>query len=257
MGIAELQVSSVEEADGAGGVCIVRCIGGIARTGQLYAAAGSRLVLRRIEWYGRESAFLDAAHSAKVHLSGAIVPLLGQFQVISSIPVAALSLTDAEFWLADGTPPAKAQDLHTLRALGNTRMQDDRLPQGERIRWARVQLAAIERMGLAPLVAAIDAAQVRACLIRYLGPEPDRGGGDGLRDPAGLCCFVLDRTGIGPDRALRDGRVWRDLEPERILHLRRLKLLTASLEAARPHLADDHPLAATVDAWRRVRRQLP
>ncbi|MER5929834.1 hypothetical protein [Streptomyces sp. NPDC002054] len=255
MGIAKLLVSSVEEADGAGGVCIVRCVGGIARTGQVYAAAGSRVVLRRIEWYGRERAFLDGGHSAKVHLGGAVVPLLGPFQVISSIPVGALSLADAEFWLADGTPPAEGQDLYTLRALGNASMQDDRLPQADRIRWARVQLAAIERMGLAPLVAAIDSAQVRAYLIRYLGPEP--GTGDGLRDPAGLCCFVLDRAGIGPDEALRDGRVWRDLEPERILRLRHLKLLTASLDAVRPHLAAGDPLAATADAWLRARRELP
>ncbi|MEV8534019.1 hypothetical protein [Streptomyces sp. NPDC051211] len=255
MTIAELQVYSVEEADVSGGVCIVRCVGGVARTGQVYAAAGARAVLRRIEWYGRDVKALDAAHSAKVHLSGAIVPLLGRFQVISSIPVGALSLADAEFWLADGAPPAEEQDLHTLRALGSGRMQDERLPEAERIRWARIQLAAIERMGLAPLVAAIDSAQVRAYLIRYLGPGT--GTGDGLRDPVGLCRFVLDRIGIGPDEALRDGRVWRDLEPERILRLRRLKLLTASLDAARPHLADGDRLGAAVDAWLRVRKELP
>ncbi|HEY8985255.1 MAG TPA: hypothetical protein VIU15_37480, partial [Streptomyces sp.] len=45
--IAELQVYSVEEADVTGGVCVVRCLGGVARTGQVYAVGELRERPRR------------------------------------------------------------------------------------------------------------------------------------------------------------------------------------------------------------------
>ncbi|MFB7605898.1 hypothetical protein [Streptomyces gardneri] len=61
-----------------GGVCVVRCIGGIARVGQRFrleddwrtGRPSSVLVLARIERYGRSVDFLDPAHSALIHLSG-------------------------------------------------------------------------------------------------------------------------------------------------------------------------------------------
>ena len=46
MPITEVQVYSVEEADRDGGVCVVRCVGGMARVGQLYAAGESRIRMR-------------------------------------------------------------------------------------------------------------------------------------------------------------------------------------------------------------------
>ncbi|MFG2293308.1 hypothetical protein [Streptomyces sp. NPDC048603] len=255
MPITEVQVYSVEEADGAGGVCVVRCVGGVARVGQLYAAGESRIVLRRAERWGRAVPQVDAGHSAKVWLRGPVVALLGKGQVIRSVPVHGLGIEDAEFWLGGGVGPADQGDLHSVRVLSVNRLQDGGLQAEERVRWGRVALLAIEGIGGHPFAAAHSAAMVRAYLIRHLGPdlaEPDR-----LRDPAGLCRFVLERVGTDPEEAVRAGRVWRDLDRERIVHLRRVKGLLGALEAARPHLVEGDPLGAAVDAWLRVRVELP
>lgn len=143
--IAELQVYSVEEADATGGVCVVRCVGGVARAGQVYAAGELRLWLRRIERYGRSVGFFDAGHVAKVHLAGAVVALLSRGQVLTSVPPDGHSLQELEDWLATDPPLDDEPHPRTLRVLAVGRMQDDRLPDGIRLRWGRVAVAATHR----------------------------------------------------------------------------------------------------------------
>ncbi|MFG2876044.1 hypothetical protein ACGFYU_13730 [Streptomyces sp. NPDC048337] len=254
MSIAELQVYSVEEADATGGVCVVRCIGGVARAGQVYAAGELRLGLRRIERYGRSVGFFDAGHMAKVHLTGAVVALLTRGQVLTSVPADAHTLEELEDWLATDPPLADEPLPRTLRVLAVGRMQDDGLPDGIRLRWGRVAVIAARRCAAAEGTAELswwaELAHARSYLIRTFGPA--RGG-----DPAALCLEVLDLFDLTPAEAATEARGWRDLPPPRILHLRRIKVLIGSIAPVRPHLRDTDPLAAAVDAWSAVRPRLP
>ncbi|MEU9142543.1 hypothetical protein [Streptomyces sp. NPDC048349] len=254
MSIAELQVYSVEEADATGGVCVVRCVGGVARAGQVYAVGELRLGLRRIERYGRTVGFFDAGHVAKVHLTGAVVALLSRGQVLTSVPPDGHSLEELEDWLA--TDPALGDDPppRTLRALAVGWMQDDAVPDAVRLRWGRVALAATHRCaqaeGAGELARGAELAAVRGYLIREFGPE--RGG-----DPAALCRELLALIDLTPQEAAAQARTWRDLPRARILHLRRIKNLLPWLALVRPHLPDGEPLAEAVDAWAAVRPGLP
>lgn len=73
--------------------CIVRCVGGEVRTGQLFdvgASAGvptgeTQVVLDWIERYGQRADFLSPPHSAMIHLSGRGVALLTRNLTITSI----------------------------------------------------------------------------------------------------------------------------------------------------------------------------
>ncbi|MER6387681.1 hypothetical protein ACFXEL_02665 [Streptomyces sp. NPDC059382] len=251
MPIAELQVYSVERADVTGGVCVVRCIGGVARAGQVYAVGDLRIGLRRIERYGRTVGFFDAGHVARVHLTGAVVALLGRGQVLTYVPPDGHSLDELEAWLATDPPLLDEPHPETLRAIAVARMHDRALPDAARMRWGRVALAAILRAGRPDdLTRGAETAAVRGYLIREFGP--DRGG-----DPAALCRDVLALIDLTPARAAAEARDWRDLPRERILHLRRIKNLVARAALVRGHLAVDDPLAEAVDAWTAVRGLLP
>ncbi|MFG2990834.1 hypothetical protein ACGFZK_16365 [Streptomyces sp. NPDC048257] len=254
MSIAELQVYSVEEADVTGGVCVVRCVGGVARAGQVYAVGESRIGLRRIERHGRSVGSFDAGHVAKVRLEGAMVALLTRGQVLTSVPPDGHSLEDIEAWLAADPPLQDEPHPRTLRVLAGVRMRDERLPDGIRLRWGRIALTATDRCaraeGLPDLVRAPELACVRGYLIQQFGP--DRGG-----DPASLCRELLALVDLTPEQAAAQGRGWRDLPYHRIRHLRRIKTLIPWLVLVRPHLADADPVAAAVDAWAAVRPRLP
>lgn len=71
-----LQIYSVEERGAAYATCIVRCVGGIARTGQRFNAAADSpgeevsITLDKIIRYGRTVDFIDPPHNAKVEFSG-------------------------------------------------------------------------------------------------------------------------------------------------------------------------------------------
>ncbi|TGN74824.1 hypothetical protein E5083_21905 [Streptomyces bauhiniae] len=75
---ARLQIYSSEQDAQGGVVCVVRCVGGIARVGQDFyftaSASGidvhSPIRLERILRYEKPADFLDPPHSAKVCLSG-------------------------------------------------------------------------------------------------------------------------------------------------------------------------------------------
>ncbi|WP_079405580.1 hypothetical protein [Streptomyces sp. 3211] len=254
MSIAELQVYSVEEADVTGGVCVVRCVGGVARAGQVYAVGEYRMGLRHIERHGRVVGSFDAGHIAKVHLAGAMVALLTRGQVLTSVPPDGHSLEELEAWLATDPPLLDEPHPRTLRVLAGVRMRDERLPEGIRLRWGRIALAATHRCaraeGVPDLLGAPELARVQVYLIQQFGPV--RGG-----DPAALGRELLALMDLTPEQAAAQGRVWRDLPYHRIRHLRRIKSLIPWLLLVRPHLADSGPLAAAVDAWAAVRSRLP
>ncbi|MET9695386.1 hypothetical protein ABZY31_00415 [Streptomyces sp. NPDC006529] len=254
MSIAELQVYSVEEADVSGGVCVVRCIGGVARAGQVYAAGELRLGLRRIERYGRTVGFFAAGNVAKVHLTGAVVALLTRGQVLTSVPPDGHALGELEAWLATDPPLEDEPRPLELRTLAVGRVQADWLPDEVRLRWGRVAVTASRRKaawtGEDVLAAAAEEAAVRGYLLQQFGPGP---GGD----PAALCRDLLALIDLTPEEAAREARSWRDLPKARILHLRRIKNLLPWLALARPHLEPQDPLGASVDAWSEVRPRLP
>ncbi|MFD3699917.1 hypothetical protein ACFWUZ_27990 [Streptomyces sp. NPDC058646] len=254
MSIAELQVYSVEEADVTGGVCVVRCVGGVARTGQVYAVGELRLGLRGIERYGSPVGSFGAGHIAKVRLAGPVAALLTRGQVLTSVPPDGHALEDLEAWLATGPPLLDEPRPRTLRVLAAARMQDDRLPEGIRLRWGGVALAATHRCARAEeapdLVRGAELASVRGYLLRTFGPG--RGG-----DPAALCRELLALIDLTPEQAAAQAAVWRELPPPHILHLRRIKSLIPWMAPARPHLPDDGPLAEAADAWAAVRPRLP
>ncbi|WP_330297505.1 hypothetical protein [Streptomyces sp. NBC_00503] len=254
MSIAELQVYAVEAADVTGGVCVVRCVGGVARAGQVYAVGDERTGLRRIERYGRAVDSFDAGHVAKVHLSGPVVALLARGQVLTYVPPGGHALAEVEAWLATGPPLSDEPHPRTLRSLAVGGMQDAELPDGMRLRWGRLAVAAAYRCavaeGASDLVRGIELAFVRGYLIGEFGPGP---GGD----PAALCREVLALIDLTPAEAAAQARCWRDLPRARILHLRQIKNLLRWTDDARPHLADGGPLAEELDAWSQVRTRLP
>nr|WSX50820.1 hypothetical protein OG409_18835 [Streptomyces sp. NBC_00974] len=257
MSIAELQVYAVEAADAAGGVCVVRCVGGVARAGQVYAAGELRLGLRWIERYGRTVESFDAGHVAKVYLAGAVVALLARGQVLTYVPPGGHALAEVEAWLATGPPLGEEPHPDQLRALAAARMQDEGLPEGMRLRWGRVALAALARADRPE-----EQPYVRAYLLQTFGPSAGPGSdpGPGLdpdRDPAALCRDVLARLAMTPREAAAQAGVWRDLPRPAILRLRRVKNLIPCMTPARPYLTDTDPLAVAADAWAEVRPSLP
>ncbi|WP_284577220.1 hypothetical protein [Streptomyces sp. 2P-4] len=253
--IAALQVYSVEEADGSGGVCRVRCIGGAARTGQVYAAGDARLGLRWIERQGRRESSLGAGRAARVHLAGPAAALLAGGQVLTAVPPGGHALEELEAWLATEPPLGDEPHPMTLSSLAAAGMQDEALPDARRLRWGRVALAAVERRadwaGLHALDRAADRAGVRAYLIREFGPG--RGG-----DPAALCRELLALIDLAPAEAVAQARVWRELPRRRIRHLRRVKVLLDRMASVGPQLAEsDDPVVQAVGEWAGVRALLP
>ncbi|MEU9026212.1 hypothetical protein AB0D46_01495 [Streptomyces sp. NPDC048383] len=254
MPITELQVYSVERADVTGGVCLVRCLGGAARPGQVYAAGEARLGLRRIEAAGLTVHSVGGGRVARVHLTGPMVALLTRGQVLTSVPTDGHALAELEAWLAGGPPLLEEPHPRPLRALAGARMQDEDLPDGVRLRWGRIALTAgarcAEAEGTPDLVRACELAAVRSYLIRRFGPGP---GGD----PAALCRDLLELIDLTPPAAAALAVGWRELPAERIQHLRRIKSLIAWMVLVRPFLTAEDPLARAVDAWSAVRAGLP
>lgn len=254
MPFAELQVYRVEQADVTGGVCLVRCVGGVARAGQVYAAGESRLWLRGIERHGRHADSFGAGHTARVRLAGAVVALLSRGQVLTRVPPDGHGPAELEAWLATGPPLTDEPHPRTLRGLAVGGMQDDLLPDATRLRWGRLAVAAAYRCasaeGASDLVRGIELAFVRGYLLREFGPG--RGG-----DPAAVCREALALVDLTPAEAAARARVWRELPRAEIVHLRHLKILLRWTGAARPHLVDGDPLAVALDAWSRVRPGLP
>ncbi|MEW2412385.1 hypothetical protein AB0953_01455 [Streptomyces sp. NPDC046866] len=254
MSIAALQVYSVEEAGAGGGVCLVRCIGGVARTGQVYAAGDLRLGLRRIERYGSRVAFCGAGHTARVHLAGTVAGLLGRGQVLTAVPPGGHALDGLEAWLATGPPLGDEPHPAALQAMAARGMRDAGLRGAVRLRWGRVALAAAERRaaweGWDPLDRAAELARVRGYLIREFGAGP---GGD----PVALCRELLGLIDLTPAEAVRQAGAWRELPRARIRHLRRIKLLLDGMAAVRPRLPEGDPVVEAVRAWAGVRSLLP
>ncbi|WP_327683173.1 hypothetical protein [Streptomyces sp. NBC_00467] len=91
--MSRIQIESVEQSSDTGGKCIVRCVGGVPRVGDVFtsdeisglALVKVRLTLDRIERYeGRFVQFFDPPHAARIHVSGEGVGLLTRWSVITS-----------------------------------------------------------------------------------------------------------------------------------------------------------------------------
>ncbi|MFD7460530.1 MULTISPECIES: hypothetical protein [unclassified Streptomyces] len=91
----ELQIYSVEERETAAATCIVRCVGGIPRTGQRFLVGSAldpaaRPVHVTLDWicrYGKRVDFVDPPHSAIVRLSGEAVAVLERGVILTSVAV--------------------------------------------------------------------------------------------------------------------------------------------------------------------------
>ncbi|QHC31117.1 hypothetical protein [Streptomyces sp. HF10] len=92
---ARLQIYSVEETTVTSAVCIVRCVGGVARIGQLFevepapdqrGGGQQKMTLDWINRYQRRVEFFDPPHSAKVSLSGEGIGELKCGTVITTLP---------------------------------------------------------------------------------------------------------------------------------------------------------------------------
>ncbi|MYS06901.1 hypothetical protein GTW71_10745 [Streptomyces sp. SID6041] len=88
---SKLQIYSIEQERADGGICVVRCIGGVARVGQTFVARGEepsrtsqRYVLKRIDRYNRTVEFFDPPHTARVHLSSRPLAGLSEGSVLVS-----------------------------------------------------------------------------------------------------------------------------------------------------------------------------
>lgn len=65
--------------------CVIRCVGGVARSGRWYAggSGSAPILLDRIESHGRPVDSIDPPHSARVHFSGAgVAGLAGALTVV-------------------------------------------------------------------------------------------------------------------------------------------------------------------------------
>lgn len=81
-GYGALQIHTVEPVDERTAVCVVRCVGGVARPGQGYDEG--RLRLEAIDRYGRDVDLVDPPHGAKVRFSGDGVARLRARTVIAT-----------------------------------------------------------------------------------------------------------------------------------------------------------------------------
>ncbi|MEU7306255.1 hypothetical protein [Streptomyces sp. NPDC007206] len=90
---ARLQIYSVEEKPEGAAVCIVRCVGGTARTGQRFtyvsaahhSSGRSHMTLDRILRYEKPVDLLEPPHTAKVLLSGEGVEELAKGSIITAM----------------------------------------------------------------------------------------------------------------------------------------------------------------------------
>jgi hypothetical protein len=82
-----IQIYSVEERDASAATCVVRCVGGVVRSGRWFADGdgSSPVLLDWIDRYQRRVDFIDPVHSAKVHLSGEAVAALAKGVVLAEV----------------------------------------------------------------------------------------------------------------------------------------------------------------------------
>jgi hypothetical protein len=91
----QLQIYSVEERETAAATCIVRCVGGVPRTGQRFVVGTaldptgrpSHVALGWICCYGKRVDVLYPPYSAMVRLSGEAVAMLERGVILTSCAV--------------------------------------------------------------------------------------------------------------------------------------------------------------------------
>lgn len=86
----KLQIYSVEERGDVTATCVIRCVGGVVRTGQQFSidpgvdGDTSLLTLDWINCYGQLADFIKPPYSGTVHLSGEEVDVLDRGVVLTS-----------------------------------------------------------------------------------------------------------------------------------------------------------------------------
>jgi hypothetical protein len=170
---------------------------------------------------------------------------------------ASLSLDAAEIILSGSSASGLTTvERETLRTVCVSGMQQEGLPEGERIRWARSALAVIDLQHKAsddPRREAANAAAARAYVIRYLG----QAGQDDIGNPTELARYVLahiheareDVASIAPD--------WRSLPKDQIRELRRIKNLLAPLKGIEEMLDTGDPAEQEALRWLVLLPDLP
>ncbi|MET9893909.1 hypothetical protein OG788_27015 [Streptomyces sp. NBC_00647] len=92
----KLQIFAIEERESAAATCVVRCVGGIVRTGQRFDVgrdvipAGESHGVVTLDWidrYGRRVDFVDPPHNAKVLFSGEGAPFLKEGATVTASDV--------------------------------------------------------------------------------------------------------------------------------------------------------------------------
>ncbi|KOX23752.1 MULTISPECIES: hypothetical protein [unclassified Streptomyces] len=158
-----------------------------------------------------------------------------------------LSGREAEAWA-----PGRWNELRVLAVGG---MQRHDLPAGTRIRWGRLALAALpgKYREEPSLHSVVEAARVRAYLIREFGPDDT----DPARDLAALRADVVRNLSMSLETAARLAGEWQALPREQVLRLRRVKNLLSTLRPVLPLLEDGDSSVEELRAWLELAPRLP
>lgn len=161
-----------------------------------------------------------------------------------------LSLSEVEARLdasREGPNPPQLWNAVRVYAVGG--MQDEKLPESDRQRWAEIALAAIT-MKVATgesdtREAAADAARVRGYLIINFGPTRD----EGTRDPQDLARTAISALDLSREEVAAAAQGWRDLPIAEILALRRVKNVLTALRQIQKELPPEEELTEEIRVW--------
>ncbi|MGW5349749.1 hypothetical protein ACWERV_04405 [Streptomyces sp. NPDC004031] len=153
------------------------------------------------------------------------------------------------------TATRQGRGLELIRTVAQSHAYQSDESRSARLRWARLSLAANERLpGGTPWEDTRKACQdfaLRTWVIGHLGPGSDRDW-----DPGALAADTLAALALDPDQALVRSAHWRTLPLEEIGELRRHKNLTAHLDRLMGFVPEG-PTKDRLVAWADVRGHLP
>ncbi|MFF9149572.1 hypothetical protein ACF1BN_32505 [Streptomyces sp. NPDC014861] len=134
-------------------------------------------------------------------------------------------------------------------------MQRSDETDGNRLRWARLALAAVSRkhQGGAPQLSMTESVAIRAYLIREFGVDSS----DADRSLALLCSDVLENLELPLETAGRMAERWRETTRERMLQLRRAKNLLTPLLPIRAMLDSGDLPTEEIHSWLDLIPKLP
>ncbi|UYB39215.1 hypothetical protein SLV14_001682 [Streptomyces sp. Je 1-4] len=149
----------------------------------------------------------------------------------------------------------RGQELERIRVEAQSRVYRSVLPRVDRLRWAKLSLAANRRFhGDGPWEQARMRSQefeLRTWVIERLGADADPDW-----NPEALATDTLAALSLEPCQAESVTAGWRDLPKEKIGDLRRHKNLTAHINRLMPRLPPG-PIKDQLARWASVRQYLP